>query len=178
MMKNFLSRTPAKRVRDEWAASPRPEQNAKRASQSEEEDNSVQLEDMEETEETKETWQVQLKKTMMEAARLTPEQASICMKHIKKTFRERVAEEAKRIAKKVFKEEVEAAKCRRSILMYNVDKWMAGDQLMQGYSLAERVTAAIHGICGSMNNVVDCFAVRAWQPGVLPSSVYLSFGTA
>ncbi len=179
LMKNFLSKTPAKRGRDEWAASPRPEQDAKRASQREEEDDSVQLEDMEEAEEeVEETCQTQLKKTMMEAAGLTPEQASICMKHIKKTFRERVAEEAKKIAKKVFKDEVEAAKCRRSILMHNADKWVAGDQLTQGYSLAERVTAAVHRIYGGMINVVDCFAVGAWQPGVLLSSVYLSFGSS
>jgi hypothetical protein len=47
-----------------------------------------------------------------------------------------------------------------------------------GYSLAERVTAAVHRICGSMINVVNCFAVRAWQEGRMPSSVYLSFGSA
>jgi hypothetical protein len=90
-----------------------------------------------------------------------------------------VAEEAKRIAKKVFKDVVEAAKCRRSILMHNANKWVAGDQLTQGYSLAERVTTVVHRICSSMINVVmDCFAVGAWQPGVPLSSVYLTFGSS
>jgi hypothetical protein len=64
-MENFLSRTPAKRGRDEWAASPRLEQDAKRASQREEEDDNGQVKDMEENEET---WQAQFKKTMMKAA--------------------------------------------------------------------------------------------------------------
>ncbi len=73
---------------------------------------------------------------------------------------------------------MEPAKCRTSILMHNADKWVAGDQLTQGYSLVERVTATVHRICGSMINVVDCFAVGGFQCGVLPSSVYLSFGSA
>ncbi len=89
-----------------------------------------------------------------------------------------MAEEAKRVTKKVFRDEVEAAKCRRSILMHNADKWVAGDQITQGYSLAERVTAAVHRICGGMFNVVDAFVVGAWQEGRMPSSVYLSFGSA
>jgi hypothetical protein len=37
---------------------------------------------MEEDEEVEETWKVQLKKTKLEAAGLTPEQANICMRHI------------------------------------------------------------------------------------------------
>jgi hypothetical protein len=84
------------------------------------------------------------------------------MQHIKKTFKDKVAEEAKRVAKKVFRDEVEAARCRRSNLMHNADKWVASDQITQGYSLAERVTAAVHRVCGGMINVVDCFAVGTW----------------
>ncbi len=83
----------------------------------------------------------------------------------------------KRIAKK---DEAEATKCS-STLMHNADNAdnaVAGDQLMQGYSLAERVTIALHTICSNMINVVDCFAVGAWQPGIPRSSVYLSFGSA
>ncbi len=37
-----------------------------------------------------------------DASGLTLEQESICMKHIKKIFRERVTKEAKRIAMKVY----------------------------------------------------------------------------
>jgi hypothetical protein len=178
LMKNFLSKTP-KRGRDDWTASPRPDQASKRTSQRDEDDANVQLVDMEDVEEgDEEPWQAKLRQTIMEAAGLTPEQANICMQHIKKTFKDKVAEEAKRVAKKVFRDEVEAAKCRRSILMHNADKWVAGDQITQGYSLAERVTAAVHRICGGMINVVDCFAVGAWQEGRTPSSVYLSFGSA
>jgi hypothetical protein len=60
----------------------------------------------------------------------------------KKTFKDRVAEEAKKVAKKVFRDKVVAAKCRKSVLMHNTDKWVARDQIMQGYSLAEQMIAA------------------------------------
>ena len=184
LMANFLSKTPiTKRGREDWAASPRPDQAAKRATQrGEEEDrggDNVQLVDMEDMEKgADEPWQAKLRQTMIEAAGITPEQANICMQHIKKTFQDRVAEEAKRVAKKVFRDEVEAAKCRRSILMHNADKWVASDQATFGYNLAERVTVMVHRISGGMLNVVDCFTVGAWQEGRMPSSVYLSFGSA
>ena len=178
LMKSFLGGKNQKRGREDWAASPKSDQAAKRAPARQEEEEVV-LEDLEDTEEEEdEAWQAQLRRTMMEAAGLTPEQANICMRHIKKTFKERVAEEAKRIAKKVFKDEVEVAKCRRSILMHNADRWVAPDVYTQGYSLAERVTAAVQRTCGGMVTVVDCFAVGGWQEGRQPSSVYLSFGSA
>ncbi len=63
----------------------------------------------------------------MEVAVLTPEQAKICMQHIKKTFKERLGEKGKRMVKKVKKDEQKLGKCRRSILMHNADKWMAGN---------------------------------------------------
>jgi hypothetical protein len=182
LMKNFLSKTPnQKRGREDWSASPRPDQAAKRTTQRGDEDDNdnVQLVDMEEVEDgDEEPWQAKLRQTIMEAAGLTPEQAKICMQHIKKTFKDKVAEEAKRVAKKVFRDEVEAAKCRRSILMHNADKWVASDHMTMGYSLSERVTAMVHRVCGGMINVVDCFAVGAWQEGRMPTSVYLSFGSA
>jgi hypothetical protein len=139
----------------------------------------VELEDMEElgAEDREEPWQTKLKMTMMEAAGLTPEQARICMQHIKKTFQEKVAEEVRRIAKKVFREDGEIAKCKRSILVHNADKWVAGDQNTVGYSLAERVTAAFHRMSDDMVGVVNCFMVGAWQAGKAASSVFLSFGS-
>ncbi len=42
--------------------------------------------------EDKKYWQKKLKRSIMEAARLTPEQAKICMQHSKQTFKERVGE--------------------------------------------------------------------------------------
>ena len=187
LMKNFLTAAaatpPVKRGRDEWAASPKPDQAAKRTQQKEDEDDEdeevvemVELEEEEEIEE--EGWQKKLRKTMMEAAGLTSEQAKICMQHIMKTFQERVGEEAKKAAKMVVKDEQELGKCRRSILMHNADKWVEGDINTQGYSLAERVTSAIHRISGGMVMVMDCFAIGAWQAGRTPSSVYLTFGSA
>jgi len=177
--RNLMSKY-LKRGRDDGNAAM--EKGAKRASQRDEDDGDnggdVEIEDLEE--EGEEPWQTKLRMTMMEAAGLTPEQARICMKHIRKTFQEKVAEEAKRIAKKVFREDGEIGKCKRSILMHNADKWVAADQFSQntqGYSLAERVTAAVHRMCGGMISVVDCFAVGAWQAGRMPSSVFLSFGS-
>jgi hypothetical protein len=182
-MKNFLNMTPnQKRGREDWAASLWPGQAAKRTTQrgdKEEDNDNIQLVDMEEVEDgDEEPWQAKLRQTIMEAAGLTPEQAKICMQHIKKTFKDKVAEEARRVAKKVFRDEVEAAKCRRSIFMHNADKWVASDQMTMGYSLMEQVTAMVHRVSGGMINVVDCFAVGAWHEGRIPSSVYLSFGSA
>jgi hypothetical protein len=42
------------------------------------------------------------------------------------------------VANKVVKDEQELGKCRRSILMHNADKWVAGDWNTQGHTLAER----------------------------------------
>jgi hypothetical protein len=63
----------------------------------------------------------------MEVAGLTPEQAKVCMQHTRKTFNERVGEEAKKAARRMMRDEQELNKCRRSILMHNADKWVAGD---------------------------------------------------
>ena len=156
-----------------------PEKEAKRSAQRDDDTEELEIEDLEEMEEEdkEEPWQTKLRTTMMEAAGLSPEQARICMKHIRKTFQEKVVEEARKIAKKVFREDGEIGKCKRSILMHNADKWVAGDQNTMGYSLAERVTAAVHRMSGGMISVVDCFAVGAWQAGRMPSSVFLSFGS-
>jgi len=173
LMSNYL-----KRGREDGTIAQ--EKEAKRHPQrGDEGDEEVELEDMEDTGtgDREEPWQTKLRMTMMEAAGLTPEQARICMQHIKKTFQEKVAEEARRIAKKVFREDGEIAKCKRSILMHNADKWVAGDQSTFGYSLSERVTAAVHRMSGGMVAVVDCFTVGAWQAGKAPSSVFLSFGS-
>ncbi len=125
-MKTFLTAaaTPTvKRGRDDWAASPKPDQPAKKTQQDdgeEEEEEGEEMVDLEEEEEEEE-WQKKLRKTIMEAAKLTPEQAQICMQVIKKTFKEKVCEEARKVAKKVVRDEQELGKCRRSILMHNTD---------------------------------------------------------
>jgi hypothetical protein len=77
LMKNFLSKTPnQKRGREDWAASPRPDQAAKRTTQrkDKEDNDNVQLVDMEKAEDgDDEPWQAKLRQTIMEAAGLTPE---------------------------------------------------------------------------------------------------------
>jgi hypothetical protein len=67
-MKNFFNKTP-KRGRDDWMASPRPDQAPKRTSQRDEDDANMQLVDMEDLEEgDEEPWQAKLRQTIMEAA--------------------------------------------------------------------------------------------------------------
>ncbi len=46
------------------------------------------------------------------------------------TFKEKVADEAKKAAVRVHRVEVEAKKCRSSILTQIADKWIQGDQLV------------------------------------------------
>ncbi len=97
---------------------------------------------MDEAEETNEKpWQAKLRHPMMEEAGLTPKQSYICMQHIMKTFKDRVMEEVKRVAMKVFTDEVEAAKYRKSRLMHkNADKCDAGDQLTAGNCVRRQCT--------------------------------------
>ena len=59
------------------------------------------------------------------------------------THEERVMVQAHAIAKEVFHRESELKKCRRSLLIHNVDKWVESDKETEGYSLADRATAAV-----------------------------------
>ncbi len=72
--------------------------------QGDKEDYNAQLVGMEDTREgNQKLWQAKLSQTMMDMAGHTPEHSDFCMQHSKKTFKDRVAEEAKKVAKKVFK---------------------------------------------------------------------------
>jgi hypothetical protein len=68
------------------------------------------------------------------------------------THEERAMAQAHAIAKEVFKE-TELKKCRRSLLIHNVDKWVETDKETKGYGLADRDMAVIlqadlrHGHC-------------------------------
>jgi hypothetical protein len=107
-------------------ALPQPDEATKRMTQRVKEDDNMQLVDMEVTEEgDEESLQAKLRQIIIEAARLSLEQANICMQPIKKSFKDRVEEEAKRVTSKLFRDEVEASKCRRTILMHNADKWVS-----------------------------------------------------
>ncbi len=108
------------------------------------EDEEQQQEEMKEYNiDQEEEWQKKLRRALMEEGGLTPEQAMGVMKRVMYTFKEKVADEAKKAGVRVHKEEVEAKKCRSSILMHNADKWVQGDLMTQGYSLAERVTSLV-----------------------------------
>jgi hypothetical protein len=176
-----------KRQRDQWADSPESEdQTAKRMPNNTQmrgddesmEDEERQQEEMEEYDISQEKeWQKKLRRALTEEDGLTPEQAVRVMKRVMHTFKEKVADEAKRAAMWVHKEEVEVKKCRSSILMHNVHKWVQGDPLTQGYSLAERVTSLVQRLCTHMVTVVDCFAIGQWRGGQMPTSVYITLGS-
>jgi hypothetical protein len=93
----------------------------------------------------------------------------------KKTFKDRVAEEAKKVVKKVFRDEVVAAKCSKSILMHNTDKWVASDQTMQGYSLPGAGHSGRAVIVWQYDKFGGLLCIGGVQEGRMPSSVYLSF---
>jgi hypothetical protein len=44
----------------------------------------------------------------------------------------------------VFFKETEPNKCRRSLLIHNVNKWVNVDRETEGYGLADRATAGVH----------------------------------
>jgi hypothetical protein len=176
-----------KRQRDQLADFPGSEdQTAKRVPnktqrRGEEEsmkDEEQQQEEMEEYNiDPEEEWQKKLMRALTEEDGLTPEQAMRVMKRVMHTFKEKVADEAKKAAVRVHKEEVEAKKCRSSILMHNANKWVQGDPLTQGYSLGERVTSLVQRLCTHMVTVVDCFTIGQWRGGQMPTSVYITFGS-
>jgi hypothetical protein len=179
--------TTPKRQRDQWVDSPGSEdQTAKRVPKNTQrrgdyesiEDEERQQKEMEEYDITQEEeWQKKLRRALTEEDGLTLEQAMRVMKRVMHTFKEKVADEAKRAAMSVHKEEVEVKKCRSSIFMHNADKWVQGDPLTQGYSLAERVTSLVQRLCTHMVTVVDCFAIGQWRGGQMPTSIYITFGS-
>jgi ATP phosphoribosyltransferase regulatory subunit HisZ len=66
-----------------------------------------------------EEWQKKVRRALTEEDGLTLEQAIRVMKRVMHTSKEKVADEAKKAAVRVHKEEVEAKKCRTSKLMHN-----------------------------------------------------------
>jgi hypothetical protein len=86
-----------------------------------------------------------------------------------------MADEAKKVAVMVHTEKVEAKKSRSSIPMHNAEKWVYGDLLTQGYSLAERVTLLVQRLSIHTVTAVDCFAIGQWRGGQMPTSVYITF---
>jgi len=90
------------------------------------------------------------------------------------THEERVMVQAHAIAKEVFHRESELKKCRRSLLIHNVDKWVESDKETEGYSLADRATAAVHKLTGGMVTVQEAFPLGQWKMGQPPTSVYMT----
>jgi hypothetical protein len=86
--------------------------------------------------------------------------------------------QAHAIAKEVFFKESELHKCRRSLLIHNVDKWVESDKETEGYSLADRATAAFHKLTCGMVTVQEACPLGQCKMGQPPTSVYMTFGSA
>jgi hypothetical protein len=84
--------------------------------------------------------------------------------------------EAGRQSHQIYKDNQEAQKCRKSILIHNADKWVQG--ILPDYSLGERVTALIHGVTNGMVSVADAFAIGKGREGKgPPTSALVTFGS-
>jgi hypothetical protein len=86
--------------------------------------------------------------------------------------------EAKTIAKEVYYREAELKKCRRSILIHNINKWVEADKATAGYSLADRATAAVYKMTGGMVTVQEAFPLGQGNAGQPPTSLFMTFGSA
>ncbi len=93
------------------------------------------------------------------------------------TQEERAMAQAHAIAKEVFKE-TELKKCRRSLLIHNVDKWVETDKETEGYGLADRATAVVNKLTCGMVTVQEVFPLGQWKMGQPPTLVYMTFGSA
>jgi hypothetical protein len=86
--------------------------------------------------------------------------------------------QAHAIAKEVFFKESELHKCRRSLLIHNVDKWVESVKETEGYSLDDRATAAFHKLTCGMVTVQEAFPLGQLKMGQPPTLVYMTFGSA
>jgi hypothetical protein len=82
------------------------------------------------------------------------------------------------IAKEVFFKETELKKCKRSLLIHNMDKWVEADRETKGYGLADRATVAVHKLTCGMDTVQEAFPLGQWKMGQPPTLVHLTFESA
>ncbi len=76
------------------------------------------------------------------------------------------------IVEEVFSKESELKKCRRSLLIHYVDKWVKADKETEGYGLAYMATASVHKLTCGMVTVQEVFPLGQGKMGQPPTSVY------
>ena len=194
IMRSFLNtgeKSTTKRTREEWAASPQLANKAKktaevyrppaqRPSQQRPEQQQQEQEQGDQQGQEYQAWQIELYNKMkaMGGDAIPAELYKGFLDLFTATHEERVMVQAHSIAKEVFHRESELKKCRRSLLIHNVDKWVENDKETEGYSLADRATAAVHKLTGGMVTVQEAFPLGQWKMGQAPTSVYMTFGSA
>jgi hypothetical protein len=194
IMRSFLNtgeKSTTKRTREEWSASPQLANKAKKAaevyrppaqrpSQQRPEQQQQEQEQGDQQGQEYQAWQIELYNKMkaMGGDAIPAELYKGFLDLFTATHEERVMVQAHSIAKEVFHRESELKKCRRSLLIHNVDKWVENDKETEGYSLADRATAAVHKLTGGMVTVQEAFPLGQWKMGQAPTSVYMTFGSA
>jgi hypothetical protein len=186
IMRTFLNngeRTTTKRNRGELSASPQLTNKAKRAPEvvrPPARQPSPQQQGDQQQQQEYQKWQIELYEKMraMGGDAIPPELYKGFLDLFTTTHEERVMAQAHAIAKEVFFKETELKKCRRSLLIHNVDKWVETDKETEGYGLADRATAAVHKLTCGMVTVQEAFPLGQWKMGQPPTSVYMTFGSA
>jgi hypothetical protein len=194
IMRSFLNtgeKSTTKRTREEWSASPQLANKAKKAaevyrppaqrsSQQRPQQQQQEQEQGDQQGQEYQAWQIELYNKMkaMGGDAIPAELYKGFLDLFTATHEERVMIQAHSIAKEVFHRESELKKCRRSLLIHNVDKWVENDKETEGYSLADRATAAVHKMTGGMVTVQEAFPLGQWKMGQAPTSVYMTFGSA
>jgi hypothetical protein len=178
-------RTPTKRGRVEGTTPPKEKPEAKRMTTQGASDEEDAFEDAQGEMENK---MEEMKRKLLERAGLSPQQAQKVMEVLREDLQDIIrvatkeivasaAKEAARSATTTVREEVnkqlEADRCRRSVLIHNADRWVK--HFDNGYGLAENITAQIHRCMGYTVLVLDAFTVGQWVGNRPPTSVFVTF---
>jgi hypothetical protein len=188
IMRSFLNigkKSTPKRNREEWAASPQLANKAKRVTEvaqlpPQRPPQQQQLQGDQQQRQEYQAWQIELydKIRAMGGDAIPKELYKGFLDLFTATHEERVMVQAHAIAKEVFFKESELQKCRRSLLIHNVDTWVESDKETEGYSLADRATAAVHKLTCGIVTVQEAFPLGEWKMGQPPTLVYMIFGSA
>ncbi len=188
IMRSFLNiseKSTSKRNREDWAASLQLANKAKRAAEvaqppPQRQPQQQQLQgDQQQQGQEYQAWQIKLYDKMRAMGRdaIPKELYKGFLDLFTSTHEGRVMVQAHAIAKEVYFKESELQKCKRSLLIHNVDKWVEADKETEGYSLADRATAAVHKLTCGIVTVQEAFPLGQWKMGQPPTSVDMTFGS-
>jgi len=180
------ARTPSKRGRVEGSTPPRDKPEAKRMTQACSDDEEA----FEDAQGDLDSKLEEMKRKLLERAGLSPQQAQLAMEIIRADLQDIIkavtrevvataAKEATKTATQAVKETVnrqmEADRCRRSVVIHNANRWVGNYD--NGYGLAENITAQIHRCMAHTVLVLDAFTIGQWINGREPTSVFVTFGS-